>query len=470
MPVPPTNDSNLPSFLHPLYLEMREELDLVQDCWADLKAQKDKYIAQEIKEPAQAYRDRLARCAFDNRFTPAIAGYAGLLSDFSLSEDIAPSIEANKENIDLQGNDLHTFWNQCDELALRDAGCGIMVEYPPADPGIQSNADFLQSGRRPYLVAIDRRDIINWDGQYVNGVSRILRATIAERRHYPDGLYGVKEETYYRVLTPGFWRTFQIVESGGKWTAVQIEEGVTSLDIVPLIYYSVSDTKLFQGKPPFLNLAKLNIEHFQKRSQLNEVLRKCNLPVPVRKGLIKNATELKNLPPLIIGPNSVLDIPADGDFFFAEPSGSAIAATQADLVKLEAAMDRVSLAFLTGGEVERTATEVVLNSAQTQASLRGMARRKASAVEQVFNIWTRYTGEPTSGSINLNESILQLPLTPQLVDQIAGLAEQGLISQRLLLSELQRGKIISQDIDIEAEVADTQAAVSIPIVPEEVLV
>lgn len=380
-----------------------------------------------------------------------------MLSDFALTEDVAPSIEAAKDNIDLQGNDLHTFWQECDTMALRDGGCGILVEFPRFDSSIQSNADFLESSRRPYLVAVDRRDILNWRLEYVNGQARILQVTIQERRLESDGLLGVKEQTYYRVLVPGAWAIFKISESGGKWTAVQLESGKTSLDVVPLVWYSVSESKLFEGKPPFLNLAQLNIEHFQKRSQLNEVLRKCNLPVPVRKGLIKNATDLKNLPPLVIGPNSVLDIPTDGDFYFAEPSGTAIAATQQDLEKLEAAMDRVSLAFLTGGEVQRTATEVVLDSAQTQASLRGMSRRKASCAQAVFALWTKYTNEAVGGSINVNESILQVPLAPQMVDRIASLAEKGLISKQLLLTLLQRGKIISSDINIEDEIAITEA-------------
>lgn len=462
--IPPNNDLNLPSFTRPEYQEIKEEMLLVWDCWNELKGGKQKYLTQEAKEPSEAYRDRLNRTAFDNRFKPAIAGHAGLLSDFSLTEDTAPSIKEAKNNVDMQGSDLHAFWQECDFLALRDGWCGILVEYPPANPSIQNNADFLQSGRRPYLVAVDRRDILNWHVEYVNGAAVIKRVTICERRLEPDGLFGVKEQTYYRVLVPGTWYLFQIVESNGNWQAVPIEQGVTSLAVVPLVYYSVSETKLFEGLPPFLNLARLNVEHFQKRSQLNEVLRKCNLPVPVRKGLVKSAVDLKNLPPLIIGPNSVLDIPADGDFYFAEPSGSAIAATSSDLAKLEAAMDRVSLAFLVGGEgPQRTATEVVLDSAQTQSSLKLMAQRKASAAEQVFKLWTAYTGEATSGGLNINESILQLPLSPEQVDRIESLATQGFISQQTLLMLLQVGKVLPREFDLEQEVSKTASVKPTPI-------
>jgi hypothetical protein len=123
-----------------------------------------------------------------------------------------------------------------------------------------------------------------------------------------------------------------------------------------------------------------------------------NMPVPVRKGAKPLAPQVPGqppvFPPLVIGPNSVVDIPVDADFFFAEPSGNAIASSQADIEKLESAMDRVSLSAMSGiGDAAKTATESMLNAAQSQSVLSGMARRKESAVQAVFADWVDYTGE-----------------------------------------------------------------------------
>lgn len=455
--MPPTNSNNLPSTLSGAAAAYSSNLLLLLDCWNGLEGRERAYLPKEAKEPPQAWSDRVKRTTFDNRFEAAIKDYAGLLSVFSLNDDVAQSIEANIDNIDQMGNDLWSFFNEVDQYCLRDGWCGVMVEYPIKDPSIASQGDLLASSRRPYLVLIDRRDILNWRTTKINGLPTLAQVTICETRLEPDGDYGEKEAVYYRVLIPGEYFIFQILEgNGGEAQTILVERGITSLLEIPLVYYSVTESQLFAAKAPFLNLAKLNIEYYQKRSQLNEVLRKCNLPVPVRKGLIKTVDDIKKVPPLVIGPNSVLDIPTDGDFFFAEPSGVAIAASRDDLKDLESAMDRMTLQFLTSGEHQKTATEVLLDSTKTSANLKGVARRKESAMQQIFKFWVAYTGENAGGGITQDESLLSVPLTPEQVDKLQNLADAGRISDRTLLMLLQMGKVLPRQFDIDAEVKLTE--------------
>ncbi|MHC5779680.1 DUF4055 domain-containing protein [Nostoc sp.] len=454
--MPPTNSNNLPSTLSGAFAAYQSNLILLLDCWNGLEGQEKAYLPKEAKEPPQAWSDRTKRCTFDNRFEPAIKDYAGLLSIFSLNDDVALSIESNKDNIDQMGNDLWTFLHEADQYCLRDGWSVIMVEFPPEDPNIDSQADLLSSDRRPYLVLIDRRNIVNFRTAKINGIPSLTQVTIRENRLEPDGDYGEIEATYYRVLRPGEYFVFQVVQTSNSSQLVLVEQGTTSLASIPLVYYSVTESDLFAAKAPFLNLAKLNIEHYQKRSQLNEVLRKCNLPVPVRKGLITALSDLKNVPPLVIGPNSVLDIPASGDFYFAEPSGSAIAASREDLKDLDAAMERMTLDFMTGGDHQKTATEVLLDSAKTSANLKGVARRKESVVQQIFKFWVSYTGEQNGGGITQDESLLSIPLTPEQVDKLENLQTAGLISHRTLLLLLQAGKVLPRQFDIDAELKATE--------------
>lgn len=472
-----TKDPTLPSFLHPTYLDAKEELQTVWDVWRELKGCKPNYLPKEEAEPPAAYKNRIARTKFDSRFKPALKGHAGLLSQFLLSDDVAPSIVAARDDIDLQGSSIESFLTDQDEAVLRDGGVGILVEHPPQPTDedgislIQSAADEQNYGLRPYLVAVDRRNILNWNITYKQGKPFVKRLTIRENRLVEVGDFGVEAKTYYRVLTPGKFDVYELVQSQGKYQKVLVPElsGSTGLEIVPFVWYSVSDSKWFESQPPFLNLAELNIEHYQKRSGLNEVMHKCNLPVPVRKG-VKAPPQVAGQPPpmprLILGPNSVVDVPMDGDFSFAEPKGTAIETTQADIEKLEDSMDRMSLAFLTGGEAEKTATEVVMDSAQTQCSLKNMARRKESTVQRIFALWVLYTGEAKGGSINVNESILQVPANFQEIQVI--LDAMGVkISNKLGLQMLLERKWLPSDADLDEELklldgGDRQATLTTP--------
>lgn len=452
----PTNNPDLPSFVDPDLAEVLPDLELVQDVWNSCKRVEANYLRKEEKEPDKAYRNRLSRTKFDNRFRPMILGYAGLLSNFTLSTNVAPSIQQNQDDINLSGDSLISFLLNVDEMALRDGGCFILVDFPQADPTIQSNADLIASGRRPYLVAIDRRNLLNAQFEMVNGFLSFKQVSIRENWKVNVGAFGCEYCTYYRLLTPGYYQVVEIIENG---TDLQVQvvvdangnrlEGETGLNEIPLIWYSVNESDPFKTVPPFLNHAWLNLEHYQKRSSLNEVLHKCNLPIPVRKGLTVDANTPANL---TLGPNSFVDLPSDGDFFFAEPTGAAIAATQSDLVKLETAMDRISLSFLNGGETTKTATEILLDSSQAQATFDSMTQRKESLVSRIFEYWRKYTNETQDGGIQINESILQPPPNPhdiQLVLDYMGIK----FSDRTGLAMLMQRGWLPKEFDLDAEEA-----------------
>lgn len=446
----PTERQDLPNFLEPALADMQADLKLALDCWNSLKGCKSEYLPSEEHEPAKAYNDRLNRTRFDNRFKPAITSHAGLLTEFVIAADAPETFKAAQENIDLQGNDLVSFWQQADQRLLRDGGCWILIEYPKEDPNIRSNADLIASGRRPYLQLIDRRNLLNWLEDTIGGKSVLGQATIAEYVKVKNGLFGSKVETRYRMLTPGRFDICRIKDDQLEW--LEDLSGETDINFIPLIWYG-TDNAYGKGDLPFINLAGLNIEHVQKRSDLNNILHKCNMPVPVRKGLIRTVADLaKEAVKLIIGANSAIDVPSDGDFFFAEPSGNAIAASQADIEKLESAMDRESLAFLSGGEVEKTATEAFLDSAQIRCSIKTTARRKENAMQSVINYWAAYTKEalPKGAGVTVNERVLEPPASSQDAQLI--LDKMGVsFSNRLGLQMLLQRKWLPPDTDIEAE-------------------
>jgi hypothetical protein len=148
-----------------------------------------------------------------------------------------------------------------------------------------------------------------------------------------------------------------------------------------------------------------------------------------------------------------VDVSSEGDFYFAEPTGAAITGTQNDIASLQKAIDRVSLAFLSGGkEGAMTATEALLNTAQVTTTINTIARRKESVVQSIFEWWVFYTGEKTIGSIAIDDSIIQPAMTDQgaqiVLDQI-GVS----MSREFALGILQARNWLPEGVDVEAELA-----------------
>jgi hypothetical protein len=192
------------------------------------------------------------------------------------------------------------------------------------------------------------------------------------------------------------------------------------------------------------------------RSDLIELLHKCAMPVPVRKGASVGPDGKPA--PLIIGPNTAIDLsgePGSG-FEFAEPSGKSLERHQAEITHLEALMDRCSLNFLYGANI-KTATEASLRASQVASSVSSLVRNKTSAFDMIMRLWAFYAGETASitseSGIAINDSLINKPLGASEMAQLVNLYKENLLSRQTVLDELQRGGVLDPDMKINEEIS-----------------
>ncbi len=464
----PTNDPSLVSYHRPELTRQLPALELAHHCWHLLDSTfvdssgrtrniKEKYLQQEPAEPRGAYESRLSRSTYAPIYRDSIRAYAGLLNRFQLVDTPGSLVEAEAD-VDLQGESIQSFWNRCDEKALRDGGVYIMVDMTPED-GETNFLDEQNSDRRPYLIMVDRANVINWSIEYQGGRERVVHATIRQfRQRAVPGSFGVELDAVYHVLRPNLVETYRLEKRGREWVQIKEREVNTSIPVVPLVWYGATDPHFAHGDMPLNALAELSIQHFQMRSDLQELLHKCAMPVPVRTGA-KLGADGKPIP-LILGPNTAVDLDAEGGKFeFAEPSGRSLERHQAEIQHLELLMDRSSLNFLYGANI-KTATEASLRASQVASQVSALTRNKTSSFVTVMKLWAAYSGElgqltPESG-IAINDSLISRPLGASEIAQLVNLYSQGLLSKRTVLDELQRGGILDPDLKIEEEVARTE--------------
>lgn len=456
----PVNDPELVSYHRPELVRLLPQLEQAYDCWTLLNAEglgvaKSKYLHREPAEPTEAYRARLDRSTYTPIYRDSIRSYAGLLGRFQLI-DAPSSLEANKANVDLQGSSIQSFLTQVDEMALRDGGAYVMVDMMP-DSGSDNFFDQQRDGRHPYFISVKRADVINWEVSYDRGIETIARATVRQLRSTPDptGQYGSRVEPVYYVLTPGMVEMYRVIKTdASRWTNVKFSEINTSLPIVPIVWYGATTSRFAQGDLPMDGLADLSIQHFQMRSDLGELLHKCAMPVPVRKGAPIGPNGQPA--PLVLGPNTAVDLPAEGgDFAFAEPSGKSIERHQSEIKHVEELMDRSSLNFLYGANV-KTATEASLRASQVASSVSALVRNKTSMFGVLMRLWAWYAGEQSDitaeSGIAVNDSLINKPLGASEMAQLVNLFNNDLLSKKTVLDELQRGGVLDPDLIIREEI------------------
>lgn len=466
----PSNNPKLVSYQRPELAAISTQLHRAQDCWellprdngeSSTRSCRAKYLPQEVAEPYDAYTGRLARSSYPSTYRDAIRSFAGLLSRFQLVEP-PKSLEAAENDVDMRGSSLRRFLSDVDQLVLRDGAAAILVEMPPQDLNVTSKIEEIRSGRRPYLVLLERSQVINWRSHLESGREVLDLVVVRLEEEVPDGDYGSKTEEVFMVMVPGAWRKVCLkVKAGGGMYEEVLEEGQTSLSEIPLAWMGATTNAVGSSDVVMDALANLSIEHMQLRSDLAELIHKCALPAGVRIGdsLMPDGSPK----PLTIGPNSVLDLPEGGEFKWAEISGGSLQRHQEEVLHVEKLMKESSLSFLWGDGGNRTATEAALASSQVSSQVRALIEGKLSAFRQVIHFWTEYSGEKLNvqAGITLSDSLIGRPMEAQDVAQLTNLNTNSLISHRTTLEELQRGGVLDPDLDIDQElerIAEEKAA------------
>ena len=455
----PHNDPKLVSYHRPELIRLLPQLEQAYDCWTLLNADglgsaKEKYLHREPAEPVPAYKARLERSTYTPIYRDSIRSYAGLLSRFQVM-DAPSSLEEAQGNVDLQGSSIQSFLTQVDELALRDGGTYVMVDMMP-DSGEDNFFDQQKDGRHPYLINVKRKDVINWLVTYKGGVETIVQVTVRQLKTVqdPEAKFGAKVEPCYYVLTPGKVELYRVVKTGpSRWENELVETVNTGMPVIPLVWYGANTSRFAQGDLPMDGLADLSIQHFQMRSDLGELLHKCAMPVPVRKGAPIGPDGQP--PALVLGPNTAVDLPAEGgEFGFAEPSGKSLERHQREIEHIEELMDRSSLNFLYGANV-KTATEAALRASQISSSVSALVRNKSAMFGMVIRLWAFYAGEQSQitaeSGIAMNDSLINKPLGASEIAQLVNLFTNDLLSKKTVLDELQRGGVLDPDLVIDDE-------------------
>src|SRR5262249_19024963 len=243
-----------------------------------------------------------------------------------------------------------------------------------------------------------------------------------------DGGYGEKKVNRYRVLRPGYWELYEEVKTETGSDYPLIADGESSLSEIPLATIYGRKTGYLISKPSLLDLALINIGHYQKYSDYSEGLRMC-IPQLCFKGIDPNQSIA------VIGHHTFHVLRTDGDVWFAEPTGAGLSPQRQDLLDLEAQMARLGLAIIApnGPAPAKTATEVFANHVETASDLAAAVVSLKDGLNQSL-IYTVQYGDPTAmtgGSVQ-GMKIDRLTLSAQEMQVYSGMQVAGQFSLQTL--------------------------------------
>lgn len=408
------------------------------------------YLPQWPNEEVASYNARLATATL----FPAYKRTVGVMASkpfakaLTLSDDTPESIKAWAQDIDLQGVSLHSFAAEMFNETVGYGLAGVLVEYPAAAPSEGLTvAQVEASGRRPYFVRVMHDQILGYRTEVVNGRVRLSQLRLAESATEEDGPYADKSVPQVRVLFPGGWEVWQQT-ANNSWTLT--DSGSTSLADIPFVpFYGVRDGFMC-GKPALLDLAYLNVKHWQSQSDQDTILHVARVPILAMIGA-EDETQLT------VGAMAAVKLPENAELKFVEHSGAAITAGHESLLALEEQMIQTGAELLVQKPGARTATEDANDAEGNKSDLQRMAENFEDALDQALAFAAQFASLPTGGSVSLFNDYGAATLSDASATLIKDMQMAGLLSKATTLKELQRRGVLSADIDVDEELEAAEA-------------
>lgn len=401
------------------------------------------YLPKWPNESKAAYDARLATAVLFPAYSRTVDTLAGkpFSHPITIGDDVPPKIREWCEDIDLQGRNLHAFCAEVFADALGMGMAGILVDYPRTD-GVRTLADERSAGARPYFVHIRAQDILGWRARRVGGVWRVEQLRFMERVEEPDGEFGERTIEQVRVLTPGAWQTYR-KNAGGVW--VPHEAGASTIPVVPFVPVYGKRAGFMMGEMPLLEVAHLNVAHWQSASDQQTILHAARVPILFARGFGDTDT-------IEVGAAAaVKSTQTDADLKFVEHSGAAISAGRQDLIDLEERMRQAGAELLVIQPGRVTATQINTENAVGMSALQKMAQSAEDSFDAALQLMADWSGERQGGHVRLFNDYGAATLAEASAQVLLTAATAGKISDRTLIQEYKRRGILSADVDPDDE-------------------
>ena len=329
--------SNVGAEMTNLHLKTRIIDDLLGGTLS-MRAAGQKYLFKMPLENKDAYENRLNRSTLYPALSETLAQMCGRVFyspinvsgvDKKIAEEILPDIDA-------EGNALDVFASQWFYSALAYGVSFVLVDYTKTGDA-KTKADEKALGARPYLVHIKPQNVLGIKYGRINGSKVMTQFRYKEFVTEEDGEFATKVVEQINVYEIGRVRKYKAQSKGKSDTSfveienIEVKANGIPLTFIPIVPFVTKKTGHFAlGEPPLMELANLNIKHWQSQSDQDNLLNTARVPLLVRIGVTDDST-------VKIG-NSVVDLPIGADLRYVEHTGSAIAAGQKSLNELETQM------------------------------------------------------------------------------------------------------------------------------------
>jgi hypothetical protein len=417
-----------------------------------LRDMSEKYLPQEPREDDDAYQTRVDRSVLSPYTSRLIETAAGAILRKPIHIEGDPYWLELSQNIDGIGSNINEYARRALVSSMTYGHSAILVDYPAA-MGAMNLAEERAQGRRPYFVHVDAPQIWGWRQADTMPGSPLTQVRIHEYTTRPLNDFGEEQIEQMRVIYPGRYDLYTLGEDVVEFT----QTGGYSLDEIPMVPIYSNRRGMLRSLPPLLDIANLNITHYQRQADLIHALHIAAMPTLVLEGWDDTTGSAT------MGVNYAIAMQPGNKAYYVQADATSFDAQMAELQSLEQQMSTLGVTKLFGQKfVAESAEAKRIDQAQSNSVLSIISQELESALNQAYGFAAQYVGiEPPE--ITIDRDFDYYRLIGQDISVITQLNQLGKISDQMLLEILRRGEILPDNINIEDELAaSTENALALP--------
>jgi len=429
-----------------------------------LRQNSEAFLPLEPREDFDAYLARVNRAVFSPFTQRLIRAATGLVLRKPITLTGDPYwTEMFKMDVDGCKSDLDEYARRLLMCSLTYGQSHILVDYP-APSGARSLAEERAQDRRPYWIEVDPTNLYGWRLDRESNYGNLIQVRLAEKAVLPSGQFGEKVFDQIRVIEPGRYRVFrkkeQIEEmydvsdnsSVGEFEVAttqkdykQVESGSFSLGEIPLVTIYSGKTDNLVSKPPLLDIAYLNIAHFQRQADLIHSLHVASQPMLVMEGYDDQTKDLA------ISVNYAMATQPGNKVYYVEPASSAFDAQSAEIKELQMQMATLGISTLSQQKfVAESADARRLDRVDTNSMLAMVSMELEQKLQKAFNLSADYVGiEPPEIKISRDFDIERL--IGQDITALTSLFDQQVIDREEFRDILVQGEVLPTANEAKSE-------------------
>ena len=380
---------------------------------------------------------------------------------FSVPATVEPELKDDMalfiSDVDGTKQDLTSFASNVFKAGVMYGLSHILVDYP-SDNNPMGRTAAQDTALMPVFSHVLAPQLFAWEYGIIDGNPMLTEIRIKEVATEKEGTWGSKQVDIIRVLTPNRWQIWR--KEPGKKEYDQSDEGINTLNKIPLVTFYTNRTGFMTAVSPILQLAWMNLAHWQSYSDQRNILHYARVPFLFGSGFSNQGA--KN--GLAMGSTqAILETAPEAKLGYVEPTGTAIDSGRTDLMDLETRMEILSMLPFIRKTGNKTATEAGINESQSSAEIQRWIRNIERMLEGAYEFASDWVKKPLPNDFKVNvysDFVISQAGSDRIKDLILSY-NSSLITAEEWRIEAKRTDFLGDSIKIEdAAIAEAQVNIN----------